>query len=411
MQYFLRFGTNHRAEETNHMHAHNIVHRFIERHLTCIHAARRAVLCAAVGALMQGSFLSLSRLARGVIGEAGLKAALKRIDRLIGHPRIEAEAKAVAAAIIERAKKAAGTLVIAIDWSAMGPGGKFVELRAALTVPGKGRGMTLYQQVYPLAKLGNPKAESALLDALYGWIGNEVKVIIITDAGFRRAWFAHLDRLGWAWIGRVRGNARLSQRSSGRWYWAGVRRWFAKASGKAQRFIDCRLTRKAAFPCDVVLVRRRGQRRKDYRCPGHGSTPKAAREARLGANEPWLLVHSAQLRAYRPDEIVAFYANRMQIEENFRDNKSTFYGMGQEMSRSRSAPRLQALSMIATLAAFLMWHIGQLAEAEGAHRRFKVTTRTARELSIITLARLLCALPALPLTDTAIQALYLRLGV
>jgi DDE family transposase len=392
------------------MHARAIVQRFIETHLTCIHAARRTVLSAAVGALMQGSPLSLSRLARGVIGETGLKAALKRIDRLIGHRRIEAEAKGVAAAIIERMKRA-GTLVIAIDWSAIGPGGKFVELRAALTLPGEGRGITLYQQIYPLSKLGNPKAEGALLDALHHWIGNEVRVIVITDAGFRRAWFAHLERLKWAWIGRMRGNARLASRASGRWCWAGAGTWFTKASGKAQRWIDCRLTRKAALPCDVVLVRRQRMKRKHYRCPGHGSTPKASREARGAAREPWLLVHSAQLRAYRPDEIVTFYAQRMQIEENFRDNKSTFYGMGQEMSRSRSALRLHALSMIATLAAFLMWHIGQWAEAEGAHRRFKATTRTARELSIITLARLLCALPALPLTETAIKALYLRLGV
>ena len=85
--------------------------------------------------------------------------------------------------------------------------------------------------------------------------------------------------------------------------------------------------------------------------------------------------------------------------------------MGQEMGRSRSALRLQALSLIATLAAFLLWHIGQLAETEGLHRRFKVTTRVARELSIITLARLLCALPQLPLSNLAIHALYLRLGL
>ena len=72
---------------------------------------------------------------------------------------------------------------------------------------------------------------------------------------------------------------------------------------------------------------------------------------------------------------------------------------------------IAAAILIATLAAFLMWHIGQLAEAEGLHRRFKATTRRARELSIITLARLLCALPCLPLTDIAIHALYQRLGV
>jgi hypothetical protein len=50
------------------------------------------------------------------------------------------------------------------------------------------------------------------------------------------------------------------------------------------------------------------------------------------------------------------------------------------------------------------WYIDQLAEAEGLHRRFKATTR---ELSIIMLVRLLCALPSLPLSGLAIHFLYL----
>ena len=394
------------------MHAHAIVQRFIETQLLAIHAARRRMLAVAVAALMQGSLLSLSRLARGIQGAAGLKAALKRIDRLIGHTRIEAEAQSVAGAIAARLKASGGPLVIAIDWSAVGPGGAFVELRAAAALPGKGRGIPIYQRVYPLAKLGNPRVERAFLDALHGWIGQDIEVIVITDAGFRRTWFAHLERLGWGWIGRVRRGVHLGRTTAqDPWCFTSAACWFKRASGKARRESDCRLTKKAAWPCDVVLVRRSRLRRKHYRCPGHGSTPKAAREARASAREPWLLVHGARLRRYAPEQIVAFYALRMQIEENFRDNKSAVYGMGQDIGRSRSALRLHALLLIATLAAFLLWHIGQLAEAEGLHRRFKVTTRAARELSIITLARLLCALPCLPLTDSAIHSLYLRLGV
>ena len=393
------------------MHAHVIVQRFVDTQLPLLHAARRPVLTAAVTAVMRGHLLSLSRLARGVIGEAGLKAALKRIDRFIGHGRIEQEARVVAAALAARVKAQGGPLVIAIDWSAVGPGGAFVELRASATVPGKGRGITLYQQVYPLAQLGCPKAERALLDALHGWIGTDIAVIVITDAGFRRAWFTQVERLGWGWIGRVRRGVHLGRKTRDGFRFTPVADWFERACAKARRHTDCRLTRKAAWPCDVVLVRRRRVRRQAYRCPGHGSTPKAAKEAKISAREPWLLVHCARLRTYVPEQIVAFYAHRMQIEENFRDNKSTVYGMGQEMGRSRSALRLQALSLIATLAAFLLWHIGQLAETEGLHRRFKATTRVARELSIITLARLLCALPQLPLSNLAIHALYLRLGL
>src|SRR5690606_2861504 len=96
-----------------------------------------------------------------------------------------------------------------------------------------------------------------------------------------------------------------------------------------------------------------------------------------------------QLRTLRADEIVALYSLRMQIEENFRDSKSGALGMGLELSQSRSARRLQALLLISTLAAFLLWHIGQLAEAEGLHRRFKSTTRPGRELSIVWLGKLL----------------------
>ena len=84
----------------------------------------------------------------------------------------------------------------------------------------------------------------------------------------------------------------------------------------------------------------------------------------MSAREPWLLVHGARLRAYASERIVAFYACRMQIEENFRDNKSAVVEMGQDIGCSRSALRWQALLLIVTLAAFLLWHIGQLAEAE-----------------------------------------------
>ena len=187
--------------------------------------------------------------------------------------------------------------------------------------------------------------------------------------------------------------------------------WFAKATGKACCWNDCWLTRRFRFACDIVLYRRRALGGKRYGRAGHGSTPKARREAKASANEPWLLAHSPQLRRHRAEQIVAMYGQRMQIEENFRDSKSTELGMGLEVSQSRSPLRLHALLLVGTLAGFLLWHIGQLAEAEGWHRRFKATTRVARELSIITLAKLLCALPRLPLTDAAMRALNERRGL
>jgi len=391
-----------------HTHARRIVQGFVHRQLGLIHAARRELLCQAVSAVMGGHLLSLSRLARAVMGQGTQRAALKRVDRLIGNKRIGQEAQVVGAALLRMLCRRGQPLVIAVDWSAVSPGGAFVELRAAISWLGMGRGLTIYQQVYPESKLGNGRAERALLDTLHSWMPADAEVIIVTDAGFRRPWFTHVERLGWSWIGRIRAGVCLSR---DRTHWEQASAWFAKATGKACRWSQCWLTRRFRFACDVVLYRRRAVGGKRYGRAGHGSTPKARREAKASAREPWLLAHSPQLRAFLAEDIVALYGQRMQIEENFRDSKSPQLGMGLQLSQSRSAPRLQALLLIATLAAFLLWHIGQLAEAEGLHRRFKSTTRIARELSIITLAKLLCALPRLPLTVTAIQALNERLGL
>jgi hypothetical protein len=396
------------VEIVMHTHASTIVGEFFRQQLGLIHRARREVFCAAVSAVMAGHGLTLSRLARALLDQSRYKAALKRIDRLIGNARrIAQEAEVVGAALLRLGCRQGQPLVIAVDWSKVAPGGAFVELRAALVQKGMGRGLTLYQQVYPGSKLGNAGAERRLLECLHAWMPAGMAVILITDAGFRRPWFRAVERLGWSWIGRVRSGVCVSRDGD---HWPQACAWFAQASHKACRWQGW-LTHQFQFACDFVLYRQRALGRKPYGRVGHGSTPKAQREARARAREPWLLAHSADLRTLRPDEIVALYGRRMQIEENFRDSKSTALGMGLELSQSRSASRLQALLLIGTLAAFLLWHIGQLTEAEGLHLHFKATTRPARELSVITLARLLCALPSLPLTVCAIHSLYDSVGL
>ena len=391
-----------------HTHATKIVQNFVHKNLSLIHAARRQLLCAAVCAVMGGHLLSLSRLARALMGQSNQKAALKRVDRLMGNQRIAQEARIVGAALLRTLCRSAQPLVIAVDWSEVAPDGVFVELRAVATCTGMGRGLTIYQQVYPEKKLGNARAERMLLKTLHDWMLAGVQVIIITDAGFRRPWFTQVERLGWSWVGRIRSGVGVSRDGT---HWEEASAWFAKATRQACRWSDCWLTRQFRFACDMVLYRRRAVGGKRYGRAGHVSTPKARRESKASAREPWLLAHSACLRTYRAEEIVALYGLRMQIEENFRDSKSTHLGMGLEVSQSRSAPRLHALLLIGTLAAFLLWHIGQLAEAEGLHLRFKATNRVARELSIITLAKLLCAQQSLTLTDAAIRALNERLGL
>jgi hypothetical protein len=229
---------------------------------------------------------------------------------------------------------------------------------------------------------------------------------VVTDAGFRRPWFTQVERLGWSWVGRIRPGVLLSGDGCN---WTPVASWYAQATAQARRMETCWLSKAGAMPCAAVLYHRRRRGRKQRGAQGRPTSHKAAREARTRETEPWLLVHSPRLTGYRPDEIVSFYARRMQIEESFRDSKSPAFGMGFRIGRSRSAGRLHALLLIATLAAFMLWHIGQLAEAEGLQRRYKLTTRATREISIITLALLLCKETGPPLTPIATQTLCRRL--
>lgn len=392
-----------------HTHANRIVTSFVRKHLEAIHASRRDLWSAAVNSVLSGCWLSLSRVAYGLMGQGTFKAALKRVDRLLGCSRVKREACVIGEALTRMVCRSGGPVVLAVDWSPVAPAGTFVELRASLVNAGSGRGITLYQEVHPLAKLSNPRVERQFLNTLHAWIPKDVSVVILTDAGFHKPWFAHVEHLGWGWVGRVRsGGGHLSQDQQ---QWQDAREWFAKAKPKAQRVTGCWLTKRHRLACDVVLYRRRVKGGKRYGRAGHKVTPKARQEARKSAREPWLLTHSPGLSYVRPDQIVAWYSRRMQIEENFRDHKSPVFGLGLRVSQSRSANRLHALLLIGSIAAYLLWHIGQLAETEGLHRRFKATTRRARELSLINLGLKICELHLSGLSQHALASLYERLEI
>src|SRR5882762_441164 len=193
------------------MHAGIMVQRFLDRHVGLMHGSRRRLLADVVSAALRGHQISLSRLGRGLAQAISVKSAIKRVDRLVRSHRVALEARQIGAALLSCLGRMSSTLVIAMDWSAASPGGAFVELRAAVTWPGAGRALPVYQQVYPAQQLGNPEAEKAMLQTLRQRMPEGISVIVITDAGFRRPWFIQVEKLGWAWIGRVRQGVSLSQ--------------------------------------------------------------------------------------------------------------------------------------------------------------------------------------------------------
>ncbi len=64
----------------------------------------------------------------------------------------------------------------------------------------------------------------------------------------------------------------------------------------------------------------------------------------------------------------------MQIEEAFRDVKSTRFGVSLELHRTYQVERLQILLLIATLALMVAWLMGKATQLTGQHRHYQANT-------------------------------------
>ncbi len=70
----------------------------------------------------------------------------------------------------------------------------------------------------------------------------------------------------------------------------------------------------------------------------------------------------------------------MQIEEDFRDTKNIYYGLGLSVNRTRDIKRLSVLLLLAAIASLILVILGLLAEANNLHRQFQANTVTSRRV-------------------------------
>src|SRR6478752_3702773 len=107
--------------------------------------------------------------------------------------------------------------------------------------------------------------------------------------------------------------------------------------------------------------------------------------------EPWLLSVSPTLDDLCAHDIVRLYAQRMQIEESFRDLKNERFGHALCHSQTRQAQRMLMLILLDTLASYAAFWLGILARQHTAHRRLfphrQAAKRSTPQLSIIRIGR------------------------
>jgi len=115
---------------------------------------------------------------------------------------------------------------------------------------------------------------------------------------------------------------------------------------------------------------------------GTRARSKHSRKNARAQTEPWLLAASCSLAHLSAGALVALYAQRMQIEQSFRDTKNARLGLGLEHSGTRSPERLTVLSLIASLAQWVLYLLGQWAQDRQQHRYWQLSNRRGRaELS------------------------------
>jgi len=365
------------------MHAITILHRILSTSFPEIHAKRLASLLAAVEAVVSGSRLTLSDMGRGLSGSVAVKHNIKRIDRLLGNDSLHTEIPKLYEALVRQCLAGMSMPLIVIDWSDLTQDRQWQLLRASIAI--EGRSMTLYEQVHPQSQATSPRVHQAFLTQLATMLPTGCVPILITDAGFRGAWFRLVNRMGWYWIGRIRNRDMVSPANDDAW--TGCKTLYTRATAKAKSLGQYDYVRNHPVSCQLVLIKRIKQGRHKKGKLGKRLHSNQSLKSARAQREPWLLAVSTGLNHLTAQAVVAVYAQRMQIEESFRDLKSERFGLGFSANRSTQKDRLGVLLLVGCLAAFVLRLIGEVGKARQLDFQFQSNTRRSRPvLSVITLA-------------------------
>lgn len=164
--------------------------------------------------------------------------------------------------------------------------------------------------------------------------------VIVTDAGFRAAWFKLVDKLNWGSIGRIR-NRDMVRQSSGDELWLRCKTLYSKANRHAKDLDAFDSVRSNPVACRLVLP------------------------------------NLAELTA---SKVVALYSGRMQIEQTFRDLKNPRWGLALSHTQTRCSKRLAVLLIIAALVIYALCHFlsAMLATRIGQTMSANPTSNTVR---------------------------------
>lgn len=341
------------------------------------HKKRAESVVKAVDSLVHGGKLSLTSIGRNRQDRIQPRSKIQSTNYLLGNYKLNGEVdniyKAHARSVVGPRKE----IDILIDWSTL-ISGECHLLRASIVC--RGRSMTLYDEIHPESLLGNSEVQGKFLQRLKAMLGNDIKAVIITDAGFKTDFFEQATLYGFEHLGRVLSNMQYRRENSA--IWEHCSDAHKAATNQAQVIGKVELSKARALPTYLYLNK---EIKKTIKKAPKKRTNKDKSYADKAQN-PWLIASS--LKVDKAQKIMNRYAKRMKIEHEFRDTKDERWGLGFRFSRTRNIDRLRILIMLSVLAIWLLWIIGMAAEAKNFHHHFQANSiKHKRVLSLVFLAR------------------------
>lgn len=357
----------------------------ISEELSFIHQTRRDSLLTVSKALIDGSKLSVAQLGNRIINNTTPKHNIKKVDRLLGNKNLEV--KEIYSKLSKMLLLSMQEIVLLVDWCIY-ENKKYHVLQASLVA--EGRSLPIYRDAYDItsADFHQTKAENQFLDNLAKCIPSNIrKVVIVTDAGFHTPWFFKVMEFGWHFVGRLRGNLEVKLNNDS---WKPANKFFKKASRKPKFLGEAKVGKSVFNKYGITAgVHIYYSPRKNRESVNKRYSKAINALYKSGNKEPWVILTSLRELDRFPQSVIKIYQKRMQIEQNFRDDKNNRWGFGFRSTKCGQAHRLSVYLLLAAIAQICLWLIGFAAEKSGYKKMFQVNTMKRRVLSYISLGKLI----------------------
>jgi len=382
------------------MQAQQVLHKLLDNTCGLMHEARRLALAVNVMSALSGARLTVTGLGRSMEGRAKTRHCIKRSDRLLSNRHLHRERIDLYTMLTRLLIGDKRRPVIIVDWSDMDACKRHFLLRAS--VPVAGRSLTLYEEVHTNATKEKPKTHLAFLRSFQAMLPEACRPIVVSDAGFRVPWFRLVESFGWDWVGRVRNRTYIRQAGKGQWVLC--KSLYTQATRTPKALGEVLMARSNPIACQFVLYKGKPKGRVHRNRKGKRSRATESRKQAARGREPWLLATSLAPSSTLAKKVVGLYKLRMQIEEAFRDLKSTRFGLSLEQHLSYQVQRLQVMLLIAALALMVAWLMGKATELTEQHWQYQANSVRDR----LVLSTIFVGLQVICDTRVTLKAEHLR---